>query len=108
MYDAICMAAMEINQVQNLDLQAGENRLYGIVLLSDGQDTASQTSKETMFNQCLPSGETAEGVKIFTIAYGDDADEELLEEIAVHTNGRAYTADPDNIEEVYRQISSEQ
>jgi Ca-activated chloride channel family protein len=108
LYDAICLAVREVNQNQDLDLQAGENRLYGIVVLSDGKDTASQTNKEAMFSDCLPSGEAAEGVKIFTIAYGDNADEELLEEIAVHTNGRAYTADPDNIEEVYRQISSEQ
>ena len=59
-------------------------------------------------SDCLPSGETAEGVKIFTIAYGNDADEELLERIAVQTNGRFYTSDPENIEEVYRSISFEQ
>ena len=107
LHDAVCQALDEANDAQVASELAGERRLYGVVLLSDGHDTASNRSEAQMFN-CLPSGETAEGVKIFTIAYGDNADEELLERIAVRTNGRFYTGDPENIEEVYRSISFEQ
>jgi len=106
-HDAVCQAVEDANNLQGADEAAGEQRLYGIVLLSDGQDTGSRLSESEMFD-CLPSGETAEGVKIFTIAYGSDADKELLERIAVRTNGRYYTGDPENIEEVYRSISFEQ
>ena len=60
-----------------------------------------------MFN-CLPSGEDVEGIKVFTIAYGDDADEELLQRIAERTNGRAFVGDPETIEQVYLAISTEQ
>jgi len=107
LHDAVCQAVEQANNLQTAGETASEKRLYGIVLLSDGQDTASQLSEPQLFD-CLPTGETAEGVKIFTIAYGDGADEELLERIAVQTNGRFYTGDPENIEEVYRNISFEQ
>jgi Ca-activated chloride channel family protein len=107
LYNAICRIVSDANRMQEEGEAAGQNRLYGIVLLSDGLDTASGRTQSDMFN-CLPSGETAEGVKIFTIAYGGDANEELLEEIAVRTNGRFYTSDPENIEEVYRSIAFEQ
>ena len=86
----------------------GENRLYGIVLLSDGKNTDYDISQGHMFDQCLPQRESADVVKVFTIAYGDNADEALLERIAERTNGRAFVADPDNIDEVYEAISYEQ
>ena len=61
-----------------------------------------------MYKECLPQSESADVVKIFTIAYGDGADEQLLEDIADRTYGRAFVADPDNIDEVYLAISAEQ
>jgi Ca-activated chloride channel family protein len=78
------------------------------VLLSDGKDTSSALSENAMFQTCLPQSESADVVKIFTIAYGDDADEELLERIAERTYGRAFVADPENIAEIYQAISFEQ
>jgi Ca-activated chloride channel family protein len=107
LHNAVCRAVAQASDVQETDESGGERRLYGIVLLSDGDDTSSNISESQMFD-CLPSGETAEGVKIFTIAYGSRANETLMEEIAVRTNGRFYTGDPENIEEVYRSISFEQ
>jgi Ca-activated chloride channel family protein len=57
---------------------------------------------------CLPSGEDAAGIRIYTIAYGDDAQAELMTAIAEQTNGKAYVSDPESIEEVYLEISFEQ
>jgi Ca-activated chloride channel family protein len=108
LYDAVCQAKGVAEVVKAEDEAAGEMRLYGIVLLSDGEDTRSRITEEVMFEQCLPQSESADVVKIFTIGYGRDANEELLEQIAGRTNGRAFVADPDNIEEVYLAISAEQ
>ena len=47
-------------------------------------------------------------MKIFSIAYGDDADADLLKRIAERTNGKSYTADLDNIQKIYEDISAEQ
>ena len=107
LYDAVCRAAQAADQLQGVDRAAGEKRLYGIVVLSDGKDTASRRSREVMYD-CLPSGEDVEGVKVFTIAYGANADQNLLQEISTRTNGKAFTGDPETIEQVYLAISFEQ
>ena len=107
LYDAVCQAVDLSNQLQSEDLANDESRLYGIILLSDGMDTASQHTQNQMFN-CLPSGESVEGVKIFTIAYGKDADADLMLRIANRTNGKTFTGDPESIESIYNAISAEQ
>lgn len=107
LYDGIGQAIALVDQLQAEDLAAGEQRLYGIVLLSDGMDTASEGTENQMFSS-LPSGEDVEGVKIFTIAYGEDADADLMLRIANRTNGKSFTGDPESIETIYNSISAEQ
>jgi Ca-activated chloride channel family protein len=105
--DAVCTIVGEALQRQERDREAGERRLYGIVLLSDGRNTRGTRSEAQMFD-CLPNAEDAGGVKIFTIAYGSGADEELLQRLAEASNGKAYSSDPQHIEEVYEAIAFEQ
>jgi Ca-activated chloride channel family protein len=107
LFDAVCQATEFTQQQQDEDQANDERRLYGIVLLSDGQDTASDLTENQMFN-CLPSGESVEGVKVFTIAYGEDADKDLMLRIANRTNGKTFTGDPESIETIYNAISAEQ
>jgi Ca-activated chloride channel homolog len=106
-YDAVCTAVQKMDQARAEDLAAGEKRLYGVVLLSDGEDTNSEITQNGMFD-CLPTGVNVEGTRVYTIAYGDDANKDLLTRIANRTNGKTYTADPKNIEQIYLQISAEQ
>jgi Ca-activated chloride channel homolog len=105
--DAICIAVGQANELRATDTANGERRLYGVVVLSDGEDTASSKTRAEML-ECLPTGEDVEGVKAFTIAYGSDAEQELLQDIADRSNGKAYLADPDTIEQVYNEISGQQ
>jgi Ca-activated chloride channel family protein len=55
----------------------------------------------------LPSGTEASSVKIYTIAYGDDADLDVLTTLANRTNGGQFSGDVEDIEAVYFLISSE-
>ena len=107
LYDSVCAATKKVGELQALDLANDIKRLYGIVLLSDGLDTASTNSENQMFG-CLPSGENVEGTKVFTIAYGEDADADLMLRIANRTNGKTFTGDPESIETIYIAISAEQ
>jgi Ca-activated chloride channel family protein len=107
LYDGVCTAIDKVNALTTTHQDAGEKRLYGIVLLSDGQDTASGRSQNQMFS-CLPNGESVEGTKIFTIAYGDDADADLMLRVANRTNGKTFKGDPESIESIYNAISAEQ
>lgn len=107
LYDAVCAGAERVNELRAEDLQNNEKRLYGIVVLSDGKDTASSKTENDMFS-CLPDGEDVEGIKVFTIAYGDAADKDLLLRVANRTNGKTFSGDPETIERVYTSISAEQ
>jgi Ca-activated chloride channel family protein len=107
LHEAIIGAVDRIEALQAEDESAGETRLYGIVLLSDGMnDTVGGPSRNDMLSR-LPSGAEAAGVKIYSIAYGDDADLDLLRTLANRTNGKQFSGDVENIEAVYFLISSE-
>jgi Ca-activated chloride channel family protein len=108
LYDAVCQAKEAAEVAKAEDEAAGEKRLYGIVLLSDGEDTNSLITQDEMLTNCVPRSESADVVKMFTIAYGVDADQALLERIANRTNGKPYTADPETIGEVLQKIVWEQ
>src|SRR5574341_216836 len=107
LYDAVCVAINKVAELRTEDETNGERRLYGIVLLSDGEDTASGLSENQMFD-CLPTGEDVTGVKVFTIAYGEDANKDLMTRVANRTNGKSFTGDPESIESIYNSISAEQ
>ena len=107
LYDGVCSAAQKMEALKAEHEANNEKRLYGIVVLSDGQDTSSGNTQNQMFN-CLPSGESVEGTKVFTIAFGDDADADLMLRIANRTNGKTFKGDPSSIESIYNAISAEQ
>jgi Ca-activated chloride channel family protein len=107
LYDAVCNAVQDIETLRKEDEAAGEARLYAVVLLSDGWDTASKRSRNEMF-ACLPSGAEVREVKVYTIAYGTEADKDLLKQIAKHTNGKFFEGNTQNIGKIYLEISAEQ
>jgi Ca-activated chloride channel family protein len=108
LYEAVCQATDLAAALKAEDESEGQSRLYGIVLLSDGEDTIGEPTENQMFVTCLPSNAEADGVKIFPIAFGADAAQDVLERVAATTGGRMYTADPASIGNVYLSISAEQ
>ncbi len=108
LYGAVCQATSLISQLQQEDLAAGEKRLYGVILLSDGEDTVESLTENQMFATCLPSQAEANGVKIFPIAFGEGADQDVLSRIAKVTAGQLFSADPSSIDNIYLSISAEQ
>jgi hypothetical protein len=80
--------------------------IKAIVVLTDGMDNISHRSVNQLVSQITPSGENAgEGIKVFTIAYGSDADVNGLTMVANDTGGQEYAGTPQNIRQVYLQIS---
>jgi Ca-activated chloride channel family protein len=108
LYEAVCDAAKAIERLRFEDTETGESRLYGIVLLSDGEDTVGHITENQMFATCLPANAEADGVKIFPIAFGETADTGVLSRIATVTGGRLFQADPESIGNAYLSISAEQ
>ncbi len=84
------------------------DRINAVVLLTDGEDTDSSKSVEQVVQQMEAQGDTENRVRVFTIAYsaGAQGAEEALEQIAAASGGQAYSGDTEDIELVYRSISS--
>ena len=87
------------------DLQVvnDQEAINAIVVMTDGQENDSSLYLEDLA-QLFQEGETP--VVVFTIAFGDDADEDLLQELARIGNGQFRRASETDIEELYRVIST--
>ena len=102
LYDAVSAA---LNEIEEARATRKDPRLYGIVVLSDGLDTSSRTQKLDLLAR-LPRGEDTESTKIFTIAYGKEADLDFLKQLSERSNAIAMKGEESNIEKVYLSISS--
>ena len=90
------------------DLADRGDRINAVVLLTDGEDTDSRRDVEQVVQELGGQGDSATQVRVFTIAYsaGAAGAREALEKIAEASGGKSYPGDPENIETVYRSISS--
>ncbi|MGI8945994.1 MAG: substrate-binding domain-containing protein [Thermoleophilaceae bacterium] len=101
-YDA---AAEGIRAVRGLK---DRERINAVVLLTDGEDTDSGLDADAVVELAGAQGDSEDQVRVFTIAYsaGAQGAADALERIAEASGGQAYTGDTDDIETVYRSISS--
>ncbi|OUD16242.1 VWA domain-containing protein [Thioflexithrix psekupsensis] len=99
LYDAINQAYSYLKTRANL----GE--ISAIVVLSDGADSNSQLSLQELLQRLQFNSET-QPIRVFTIGYGQDADEGILKAIAEKTQGKYYHGDPNNIRKVFTEIST--
>jgi Ca-activated chloride channel family protein len=83
------------------------SRINAVVLLTDGNDTASRLKDEDVIAP-LKAQSASEGitVRVFTIAYGSNANDVVLKDIADASGGKPFAGDPDEIQTVYRTIAS--
>ena len=84
--------------------QPADGAINAIVVMTDGQENESYYRLRDL-EQLLASVGSNRPV-IFTIGFGDDADEPLLKEIARLGQGQYRPADETDIEELYRIIST--
>ena len=87
--------------------------INAIVLLTDGMNDDGdldddgqqfETSIDTLEG---PEGESATPVRVFTIAYGDDADDQTLRQISQASSAATYNAsNPATIEQVFTAVIS--
>jgi Ca-activated chloride channel family protein len=97
LYDAIGMGA---NSIANTTSSQTSNAM---VVLTDGLDN---NSFQYTFDQYLIETATANDTTVFTIAYGNDADQEVLAELASRANGNFYLGTEANIAAIYEEMSA--
>jgi len=101
LYDAASRAIGAVRAVGD------RSRINAVVLLTDGNDTASRTKVNDLIAPLKAHSEN-EGVtvRVFTIAYGENANDSILEDIADASGGKPFIGDPDQIGTVYKTIAS--
>jgi Ca-activated chloride channel homolog len=101
LYDAV---AAGVNSVAALK---DTSRINAVVLLTDGLDNQSSLSLSDLVGQLRTQSQSEAGqIRVFDIAYGSDADQHGLQQIADATGGKEFSADPTNVQTVYQSISS--
>jgi Ca-activated chloride channel family protein len=104
LYDAVMRAFDELTDLRATN---GDTMRYGIVVLSDGADTASRTSLSQLETALAPAESDPFGIQIHTIAIGDDADQGVLQKIAAASNGRFWAPKNDqDVVTVYKDIAA--
>jgi Ca-activated chloride channel family protein len=78
-------------------------RIHAIVVMTDGRDENSTMAIDTLQRRFNPENAP---VKIFTIAYGSEADPTVLEAIAKAAQGTSVKGSTDTIVQVYRDLSA--
>jgi Ca-activated chloride channel family protein len=92
------------NAVTDLQAQNDTEAINAIVVMTDGQENESYYWINDLRN--LMQNQRQLPLVIFTIAFGNDADEALLRNIAELGNGQFRRADETDIEALYRLIST--
>lgn len=106
----------EVTATSVEDVLAGYDatRINAVVLLTDGRnddgtpgDDEAQLEELLSFLTDSTQGENGVPVRLFTIGYGEDADELVLTQLAEATNAASYDArDPRTIEQVFASVIS--
>jgi len=100
LYDSIDAAYEHLAATRNPDA-----KIQAVVVLTDGEDTNSKMKLNELMERIKYNGETR-AIHVFTIAYGNDAKKDVLRQIAEATQAKFYEGTPQNIVEVFRDIST--
>jgi Ca-activated chloride channel family protein len=101
LYDAV------LHAYDNLETEGDPKHIRAIVVLSDGEDTASVATLDEVIQRIQSSEEEGgNAIKVFTIAFGDDADADILKQIAEPGGGKQYDSSPETIQKIYDEIAT--
>jgi Ca-activated chloride channel homolog len=90
---------------QRLQRQADPERINAIVAMTDGRENASLVSLSRLVAEIRQGNENVP-VIIFCIAYGRDADYDMLQALADGSGGQVREGTPETIRELYKILSS--
>jgi Ca-activated chloride channel family protein len=88
-----------------LQRQADPERINAIVAMTDGKENASSVTIRQLVEE-IQQGNQQIPVIIFSIAYGSDADYEMLQGLADASGGQVKQGTPETIRELYKILST--
>lgn len=100
LYDAIGQGADVIEETASSDLSEV------MIVLTDGQDTASSRYSDFDAAERIQELVNRYDATVFTIAYGEDADQDVLSKFAVVGRGNFYQGSTADIAAIYAEMSA--
>ena len=88
-----------------LQRQADPERINAIVAMTDGRENASAVSLRQLVNE-IRAGNRDVPVIIFSIAYGSDADYDILQALADVSGGQVRQGTTETIRDLYKILST--
>lgn len=101
LYDAIAAAFDEQIAVR----AQHRDKISAIIVLTDGADTDSKLKLDQLLQHIHSDNET-KTIRVFTIGYDSGGQVDVLKKIADATQARFYEGKPENIREVFKDIST--
>lgn len=102
-----CLYDAALQAYEDLKKSGDPKHIRAIIILTDGQDTASTSSLEDVVAKIeADQGEGGNSIKLFTIAFGSDADKNVLQQLAEPTGGKEYDSSPATIQSIYDDIAT--
>ena len=102
LYDAVAKA-LELAQAR---AEKAPGQIHAVVVMTDGNDEGSTLTLPGLTAKLGGSSEAASDVKVFTIAYGKDADATVLAKIAEAAKGTSSKGDTATIADVFRDMAA--
>jgi Ca-activated chloride channel family protein len=101
-HDATAQGVETVKRLRDRD------RINAVVVLTDGEDTDSSLTIDQVEQRLRGQGDSESAVRVFTIAFSASAAgaSDGLERIAAASGGKSYEGSVEDIEIVYRSISS--
>ncbi|NJK90839.1 MAG: VWA domain-containing protein [Blastochloris sp.] len=87
------------------DREKNGDRISAIIVLTDGADTNSAVKLDQLL-EAIRFDHELRTIRVFTIGYGKGAEKEKLKKIADATQAKFYEGTPENIQSVFRDIST--
>ena len=100
LYDAVLAA------VEHLQANPSPERIQAVLLLSDGQDTASQASLNQVVRAIQEARNSRTPILVIPVAYGRDADVNALNTIGRASDTKVQPGDPESIKKLLDVIGS--
>ena len=99
LYDAVAGACKYLQDNGRPDL------IQAVVVLTDGEDNKSKLSLPELLKEVKIDYEKRP-IRVFAIAYGQDAKLDVLKKISDATEAKAYAGNPQTIKEVFKDIGT--
>jgi Ca-activated chloride channel family protein len=83
------------------------DHIRAVVVLTDGADTDSSMSLNQLLGEIgVHEEEGGNAIKVFTIAFGNNAEKHILIDISEATGGKQFDATPTTIRDIYAEIAT--